>query len=131
LGPDSCSRTAAVRLSNPLSPAPRVARRTSRLLVQNGRSAGARLRAPEDSAAHAELLSDCARLIRIWGERAGNERELWNNLELRLTGTSNAEEALRAYSETAARRLRMALEDAQRIFEEHQAIMARFSRPPG
>lgn len=87
--------------------------------------------APEDSAAHTELLSDCARLIRIWGDRAGNERELWNNLELRLTGTSNAEEALRAYSETAARRLRMALEDAQRIFEEHQAIMARFSRPPG
>ena len=87
------------------------------------------LSSSEDSSAHAELLSICERLANVWGERARSESELWRDLELELGGTSSLTEALHAYSDNAARRLRIALENVQRIFEEQQMTTARFSRP--
>ena len=84
---------------------------------------------PDLSSAHAELLSVCERLAKVWGERAQRESELCANLRRALAGTSTVEEALRAYSENAAQRMRLALEDAQRIFEEHRTIMERFASP--
>lgn len=83
---------------------------------------------PEPSCARSELLSICERLAEVWGERAQSELELWRNFKRELAETSNVEQALRAYSENAARRMHMALENAQRIFEEHQAIASQFSR---
>jgi hypothetical protein len=84
---------------------------------------------PSSSSAHAELLSICERLATIWSERARSEDEVWTSLKLELAETSSLEEALRAYSENAAQRGRKVLEEAQRIFEEHRQIVARFSRP--
>lgn len=86
---------------------------------------------PEAASAHGELLAICERLATIWDRRARSELELWKTLRLELAETSTVEEALRAYAENAAQRMRMALENAQRIFEEHQEIAARFSRPHG
>lgn len=82
---------------------------------------------PEPSCARSELLTICERLAEVWSERAQSELKLWKNFELELGETSNVEQALQAYSENAARRMQMALENAQRIFEEHQAIASRFS----
>jgi hypothetical protein len=84
---------------------------------------------PGGSPARAELLSICERLEVIWDGRSHSELELWKTLRRELAETSTVEEALRIYSESAAQRMRMALENAQRIFEEHQEIVARFSRP--
>lgn len=83
---------------------------------------------PENASAHAELLSICERLARVWGERAQSESELWKNLKLELRGASSLADALQIYSENAAQRLRIALENAQRVFEEHRTMTARFSR---
>jgi hypothetical protein len=86
---------------------------------------------PDSSSAHAELLSICERLAKVWDERAERERELCASLRRALAGTSNVEDALRAYSENAAQRMRLALEDAQRIFEEHRTMTERFAQPHG
>jgi len=86
---------------------------------------------PGNSSAHAELLSICERLAGVWGERARSESELWEKLKLELAGTSNITEALHAYSENAAQRARITLENAQRIFDEHRQMAARFSRAQG
>jgi hypothetical protein len=87
--------------------------------------------APENESANAEFLSTCERFAKVWNERAQSEGEVRDDLRRALAGTGSLEEALRAYGENAAQRMRMALEDAQRIFEEHQTIAARFSRPSG
>jgi hypothetical protein len=79
--------------------------------------------------AHSEFLSICERLAAVWAERARSESELWCRLKLELAGTADVAEALRVYSEIAGQRLRMALENAQRIFEEEQTMVARFSHP--
>jgi hypothetical protein len=84
---------------------------------------------PANSSAHAELLSICERLAGVWDERARSESELWEKLKLELSGTSNITEALHAFSENAAQRVRITLENAQRIFDEQQQMAARFSRP--
>jgi hypothetical protein len=84
----------------------------------------------EAASAHGELLSICERLAAIWSERARSELELWKALKQKLGETSTIEEALGTYSESTAQRMCMALENAQRIFEEQQEIVARFSRPP-
>ncbi len=86
---------------------------------------------PESSSAHAELLSACERLAKVWDERARRESELCNSLRQALAASSTVDEALRAYSENAAQRMHLALEDAQRIFEEHRTITARFAAPHG
>jgi hypothetical protein len=86
---------------------------------------------PQTSSAHAELVSICERLARVWSQRVDSEGEQWDKLKLELAAAPRVEQALRAYSEHAAQRMRMALEDAQRIFEEHRTIVARFSQPPG
>lgn len=78
---------------------------------------------------HAELLSICERLAHVWRERVQSESDLWNSLKQELAGTSSVAEALQAYSGNAAQRMRVALENAQRIFEENQTIVARFTRP--
>ncbi len=87
--------------------------------------------APETSSARTELLSICERLAKVWSDRVQTEGKLWDNLKLELAATANAEDAVRAYSKHAAQRMRLALEDAQRIFEEHQAVTARLSRLQG
>lgn len=76
---------------------------------------------------HAELLSICERLAHVWSGRTRSECELWNDLNRELAGTSSVAEALQAFSENAAKRIRVALENAQRIFEENQTMAARFS----
>ena len=83
----------------------------------------------EASSARAELVSICERLARVWSERVHSEGEQWDKLKLELAATPDVGQALRAYSEHAAQRMRMALEDAERIFEEHRTIVARFSQP--
>ena len=82
----------------------------------------------EGSCAHSEFLSVCARLANVWAQRAQSETELWHRLNLELAGTSSLAEALQIYSDNAGQRLHIALENAKRIYEEQQAIAARFSR---
>ncbi len=89
------------------------------------------LSSPDASATRAELVSICERLARVWSERVHSEGEQWDKLKLELAAAPDVGRALCAYSEHAAQRMRMALEDAQRIFEEHRTIVARFSQPPG
>lgn len=98
-------------------------------LRSTARRASAAYPSPDNSSGRAELLSNCERLAKIWTERLRTESELWSSLKLELAGTSDVAEALHVYSENVAQRMRIALENAQRIFEEQQEITARFSCP--
>jgi hypothetical protein len=82
----------------------------------------------QDESTHAEILSVCERLAKIWKQRALIESDLWLRLKQDLANTSNASEALGVYSENVSARMRLTLENAERLFDEQLRIAQRFAR---
>jgi hypothetical protein len=77
--------------------------------------------------ARAEFMSVCERLTYIWAQRAQVERDLLVRLTLDLAKAPDISQALRVYSDNASQRMRIVLENAQRLFDEQQRIAERFS----
>ena len=84
-----------------------------------------------------ELLGAYEEASRAWLTRVKSEVELWTGLTQKLTATRSVPEAVAAYQECVAERMKMAAEDGQRIAEECQKGMTKVSRalsngwPPG
>jgi hypothetical protein len=75
----------------------------------------------------ADLLSDCDRIAHIWSDRCRADAALWSALAEELTKATTLADARAIYSACAAERMRMATENARRIFEEYQAMMQKYS----
>jgi hypothetical protein len=59
---------------------------------------------------------------RAWLNRVNSEIALWSEVATKLSATRSIPEALEVYQEYAARRMQMAVEDGQRLFNECQRI---------
>ena len=75
-----------------------------------------------------ELLGAYEEASRAWLTRVKSEVELWTGLTQKLTATRSVPEAVAAYQECVAERMKMAAEDGQRIAEECQKGMTKVSR---
>ena len=75
-----------------------------------------------------ELLGAYEEASRAWLARVKSEVELWTGLAQKLTATRSVPEAVAAYQECVAQRMKMAAEDGQRITEECQKGMNKISR---
>ena len=75
-----------------------------------------------------ELLGAYEEASRAWLTRVKSEVELWTGLTQKLTATRSVPEAVAAYQECVAQRMKMAAEDGQRIAEECQKGMTKVSR---
>lgn len=75
-----------------------------------------------------ELLGAYEEASRAWLARVQSEVDLWAGLAAKLTATRSAPEAVAAYQECVAQRMKMAAEDGQRLTEECQKSMHKISR---
>jgi hypothetical protein len=76
---------------------------------------------------HADLLSDCGRIARVWRDRSRADAALWSALADQLDKTTTLADALTIYSTCAGERMRMATENARRLFDEYQTMMQKYS----
>ena len=77
-----------------------------------------------------ELLDAYEQASRAWLARMKSELDLWTGLADKLTATRSVPEALAAYQECAAQRMKMAAEDGQRLSDECEMSMNTI-RPTG
>jgi hypothetical protein len=75
-----------------------------------------------------ELLGAYEDASRAWLARVQSEVDLWSGLAARLTATRSVPEAVAAYQECVAQRMKMAAEDGQRLAEECQKSMNKIGR---
>lgn len=75
-----------------------------------------------------ELLEAYERASQTWLARVKSEVDLWSELASKLAATRSVPEALQAYQECVAQRMKMAAEDGQRLSEESQKIVSRITR---
>jgi len=75
-----------------------------------------------------ELLGAYEEASRAWLARVKSEVELWTGLAQKFTATRSVPDAVAAYQECVAERMKMAAEDGQRIAEECQKGMTKVSR---
>jgi hypothetical protein len=75
-----------------------------------------------------ELLGAYEETSRAWLARVKSEVELWTGLATKLSVTRSVPEAVAAYQECVAQRMKMAAEDGQRLTEECQKSMNNISR---
>jgi hypothetical protein len=75
-----------------------------------------------------ELLGAYEDASRAWLARMKSEVDLWSGLAAKLTATRSVPEAVAAYQECVAQRMKMAAEDGQRLAEECQKSMNKISR---
>ena len=75
-----------------------------------------------------ELLGAYEEASRAWLARVKSEVDLWSWLAAKLTATRSAPEAVAAYQECVAQRMKMAAEDGQRLAEECQKGMSKISQ---
>jgi hypothetical protein len=74
-----------------------------------------------------ELLGAYEEASRAWLARVKAEVDLWSGLAAKLTATRSAPEAVAAYQECVAQRMKMAAEDGQRLAEECQKGMSKIT----
>jgi hypothetical protein len=68
-----------------------------------------------------DLLGAYEEASRAWLARVQSEVDLWTGLAAKLTATRSAPEAVAAYQECVAQRMKMAAEDGQRLVpKEHE-----------
>lgn len=65
---------------------------------------------------------------RAWLARVKSEVELWTDLASRLTASRSMPDGVEAYRECLAKRMRMAADDGQRLFEEGQKMISTLTR---
>ena len=75
-----------------------------------------------------ELLDACEQANRAWLARVKSEVDLWSQLGTKMMATRSAPEALQAYQECLAQRMRMAAEDGQKISEECQKFSQKLAK---
>ena len=75
-----------------------------------------------------DLLDGYEQANRAWLARVKSEVDLWSQLGTKLMATRSAPEALQAYQECLAQRMRMAAEDGQKISEECQKFSQKISK---
>jgi hypothetical protein len=75
-----------------------------------------------------ELLGTYEEASRAWLARVQSEVDLWSGLAAKLTATRSVPEAVAAYQECVAQRMKMAAEDGQRLADECQKGMNKISR---
>ena len=79
-----------------------------------------------------DLLAELEKASESWIGRVKSEIELWSDMSKRVTGSHTIPEGLDAYRDCVAKRMKMAVEDGQRMFDEgsknnrdHDKIRAR------
>jgi hypothetical protein len=75
-------------------------------------------RAEAMAAAQTELLHGFQEISQHWVARAKSEAELASELVAKLTSARSIPETATAYQEWASRRMRLAIEDSQRLFAD-------------
>ncbi len=75
-----------------------------------------------------ELLGAYEEASRAWLARVKSEVDLWAGLAAKLTATHSVPEALAAYQECVAQRMKMAAEDGQRLANECQKGMNKINQ---
>jgi hypothetical protein len=75
-----------------------------------------------------ELLGAYEEAGRAWLARVQSEVDLWSGLAAKLSATRSVPEAVAAYQECVAQRMKMAAEDGQRLADECQKGMNKISR---
>jgi hypothetical protein len=75
-----------------------------------------------------ELLAAYEEASRAWLARVQSEVDLWSGLAAKLSATRSVPEAVAAYQECVAQRMKMAAEDGQRLADECQNGMNKISR---
>ena len=75
-----------------------------------------------------EVLQAYEQISRAWLERVKLEAELWSNLAAEMSASTSVPGALSAFQECVARRIQMAADDGQRLFEDSQKIMNTITR---
>ena len=79
-------------------------------------------------AAQAELLNTFQSISQHWAVRAKSEADLASELMTKLTNTRSVPEIAAVYQEWASRRMRMAVDDSQRLFADSLKIMETSAR---
>ena len=75
-----------------------------------------------------ELLAAYEQANRAWLARVQSEVELWSDLAAKLTATRSLPEAMSAYQESMAQRIKMAAGDGRQLADECQEIMGKVTR---
>jgi hypothetical protein len=75
-----------------------------------------------------DLLGAYEEASRAWLARVQSEVDLWSGLAAKLTATRSVPEAVAAYQECVAQRMKMAAEDGQRLADECQKSVNKISR---
>jgi len=75
-----------------------------------------------------ELLAAYDQASRAWLARVQSEVDLWSDLAAKLTATRSVPEAVSAYQEAVAQRLKMAAGDGRHLADECQEIMGKVTR---
>jgi hypothetical protein len=75
-----------------------------------------------------ELADAYGEAHRAWTARLKVEMELWSQLGSKLASTHSAPEALQAYQECFAQRMRLAMEDGQKMSEDCQKFTQKIVR---
>jgi hypothetical protein len=72
-----------------------------------------------------EVVAAYEEASRAWRARVQSEVDLWSGLAAKLTATRSVSEAVAAYQECVAQRMKMAAEDGQQLADECQKGMNR------
>ena len=72
-----------------------------------------------------DLLDAYEQASDAWLARVKSEADLWSGLAAKLTKASSAPDAVAAYQEGLAERMRMAAEDGRKLAEDTRKIMKR------
>jgi hypothetical protein len=75
-----------------------------------------------------EMLGAYEEASRAWLARVQSEVALWSGLAAKLAATRSVPEAVAAYQECVAQRMKMAAEDGQRLGDECQKSINKISR---
>jgi len=75
-----------------------------------------------------DLLAELERASESWISRVKSEIELWSDLSKKVSGSHTITEGLDAYRDCVAKRMKMAVEDGQRMFSEGQNIIAAITK---
>jgi hypothetical protein len=75
-----------------------------------------------------ELLQAYEQISRAWLERVKLEVDLWSDLAAKMSASASVPGALSAFQQSVARRIQMAADDGQQLFEDSQKIINTVTR---
>lgn len=69
-----------------------------------------------------DLLAACEEMSHAWMERMKSEAEFWSEFGAKLSSTRSVPDAMSAYQEGIAQRMKTAADDGRRLFEDGQKM---------